>query len=289
MTSRSAVRVVDAVRTLEGEGFEVRRGFPTANLDMVDPFLLLDEMGPTDHPPGGAKGAPDHPHRGFETVTYLLEGAFEHRDSVGNAGRLGPGDVQWMTAGAGVVHSELPAAELREHGGRLHGFQLWVNLPAADKMKPAHYQEIPAREIPVVTRDGVTARVIAGEALGTKGAVTTHSPITYVHATLEPGATLTIPAPRSQHAFAHVFAGRGQAGGNAKAVADGQLALFTADGDELTIAADDDSGLDVLLLAGEPLKEPVARYGPFVMNTRDEIVQAVRDYQEGRLGAISAA
>jgi hypothetical protein len=288
MTNRSSVRVVDAVRTVEGEGFEVRRAFPTGNLDMVDPFLLLDEMGPSDHSPGSAKGAPDHPHRGFETVTYLLDGAFEHRDSAGNAGRLGPGDVQWMTAGAGVVHSEMPAAELREHGGRLHGFQLWVNLPAADKMKPAHYQEIPASDIPVVTRDGVTARVIAGEALGTTGAVTTHSPITYVHATLEPGAALSIPAPRSQHAFAHVFAGRGRAGANAKPVADGQLALFTTDGDELTIAAADDSSLDVLLLAGEPLKEPVARYGPFVMNTREEIVQAVEDYQAGRLGAISA-
>jgi redox-sensitive bicupin YhaK (pirin superfamily) len=289
MASRSATRVVDAVRTFEGEGFAVRRAFPTPDLDMVDPFLLLDEMGPADHRPGEAKGAPDHPHRGFETVTYLLEGAFEHRDSAGNAGRLGPGDVQWMTAGAGVVHSEMPARELQEQGGRLHGFQLWVNLPAADKMKPPHYQEIPAADIPVVTRDGVTARVIAGAALGTTGAVETHSPITYVHASLEPGATLTVPAPRSQHAFAHVFGGRGRAGGNATPVADGQLALFTADGDELTVAADDDSALEVLVLAGEPLREPVARYGPFVMNTRDEIVQAVRDYQDGRLGEISAA
>jgi redox-sensitive bicupin YhaK (pirin superfamily) len=183
----------------------------------------------------------------------------------------------------------MPAADLREHGGRLHGFQLWVNLPAADKMKAPHYQEIPASEIPVVTRDGVTARVIAGTALDTAGAVETHSPITYVHATLEPGATLTVPVPRSQHAFAHVFSGRGRAGGNAKPVTEGQLAIFTADGDEMTIAADDDSSLDVLLLAGEPLHEPVARYGPFVMNTREEIVQAVRDYQEGRLGAIDAA
>jgi redox-sensitive bicupin YhaK (pirin superfamily) len=156
-------------------------------------------------------------------------------------------------------------------------------------MKPPHYQEIPAADIPVVTRDGVTARVIAGAALGTTGAVETHSPITYVHASLEPGATLTVPAPRSQHAFAHVFGGRGRAGGNAKPVADGQLALFTADGDELTIAADDDSALEVLILAGEPLREPVARYGPFVMNTREEIVQAVSDYQDGRLGEISAA
>jgi quercetin 2,3-dioxygenase len=289
MTSRSATRVVDAVRTLEGEGFEVRRAFPIPQLDMVDPFLLLDEMGPRDLGPGEAKGAPDHPHRGFETVTYLLEGAFEHRDSAGNAGRLGPGDVQWMTAGAGVVHSEMPATELRERGGRLHGFQLWVNLPAPDKMKPPHYQEIPAADIPVVQREGVTARVIAGEALGTKGAVDTHSPITYVHATLEPGATLTVPAPREQHAFVRVVLGRGRVGGNAKPVSDGQLALFTADGDELTVTADDDSPLDVLMLAGEPLREPVARYGPFVMNTREEIVQAVRDFQEGRLGTITAA
>jgi redox-sensitive bicupin YhaK (pirin superfamily) len=289
MSSRSATRVVDAVRTMEGEGFEVRRAFPIPQLDMVDPFLLLDEMGPRDLGPGEAKGAPDHPHRGFETVTYLLEGAFEHRDSAGNAGRLGPGDVQWMTAGAGVVHSEMPAAELRKRGGRLHGFQLWVNLPAADKMKPPHYQEIPAADIPVVQRDGVTARVIAGEALGTKGAVDTHSPITYVHATLEPGATLTVPAPREQHAFVRVVSGHGRVGGNAKPVTHGQLALLTADGDEVTVAADNDSPLDVLVLAGEPLHEPVARYGPFVMNTRDEIVQAVRDYQEGRLGEISAA
>ncbi|MGH9027781.1 MAG: pirin family protein, partial [Acidimicrobiia bacterium] len=162
MSSRSATRVVDTGRTFEGEGFEVRRAFPTPNLDMIDPFLLLDEMGPSEHAPGDAKGAPDHPHRGFETVTYLLDGAFEHRDSAGNAGRLGPGDVQWMTAGAGVVHSEMPATELRDRGGRLHGFQLWVNLPAAEKMKPPHYQEIPAADIPVVRRDGVTARVIAG-------------------------------------------------------------------------------------------------------------------------------
>src|SRR5436305_1692535 len=197
---REVSRITTAHRQSEGAGFVVRRPFPGAEIDSVDPFLLLDEMGPVDYAPGEAVGAPDHPHRGFETVTYVLEGSMEHEDSAGHRGRLGPGDVQWMTAGAGIVHSEEPSRELREKGGRVHGFQIWVNLPARLKMTRPRYQDVPAASIPTAqTGDGrAKVKIIAGEALGRKAVIETHTPIVHQDWTLEAGADVTLPIDRAQ-------------------------------------------------------------------------------------------
>jgi quercetin 2,3-dioxygenase len=284
LTPRSVDRIVPAVRTFEGAGFPVRRPFPTPALSDFDPFLLLDEMGPVDYPPGAAKGAPDHPHRGFETVTYVLEGRMEHRDSRGNAGSIGPGDVQWMTAGRGVVHSEMPAAELALRGGRMHGFQLWVNLPRRDKMMEPRYQEIPAARIPTAASgDGtVRARVIAGEAMGRKAVIDTRTPIFYVHFTLEPGASVTQPAPPDHNAFAWVVTGDGTFGRDGKAAKEAEMVLFASDGDAVTMSASAQAPLDVLVIGGVALREPIARYGPFVMNTKAEILQAFEDFESGQ-------
>jgi hypothetical protein len=282
--------VVTGVETLEGEGFLVRRPFPTYALQDFDPFLLLDEMGPKDLAPGEAKGASDHPHRGFETVTYMLAGRMEHKDSQGHAGKLTPGDVQWMTAGAGVIHSEMPEREFARGGGRLHGFQLWVNLPRRDKMMRPRYQEIPAGKIPSArTDDGlVSVKVIAGEALGARAAIETRTPITYLHFTLRPGGRVTQPVPAGYNAFAYVFEGEGRFGEEGERATRGQMVMFARDGDAVTIENGDDAGapLGLLLIAGAPLGEPVARYGPFVMNTQEEIYQAVEDYRSGRMGEI---
>ena len=286
MTIRSGQYVVPSMHAVEGAGFHVRRPFPTPNLPMVDPFLLLDHMGPQEHAPGQAEGAPDHPHRGFETVSYILEGAFEHKDSVGNTGRIGPGAVQWMTAGAGVVHSEMPATEIRTDGGTLHGFQVWVNLPAAEKMMPPKYQDVLAKDIPeVVTDDGrVTVRVIAGEYAGTVAAARTHTPIVYWHVRLDAGATFRGALPADWNAMVYVIRGEVAV---AEAVArEADLVLLAPDGDEVAVHTGGGSA-EVLVLAGLPLREPVARYGPFVMNTREEIIEAFEDYQAGRMGAIT--
>jgi len=291
--SRSISRIVNSVQTAEGEGFLVNRAFPTRQLSDLDPFLLLDEIGPKDLAPREAKGAPDHPHRGFETVTYMLDGKFEHKDSRGNAGKLGPGDVQWMTAGAGVVHSEMPEREFAQKGGQLHGFQLWVNLPRKDKMINPRYQDIPSPKIPVSqTADGlVTAKVIAGEALGNRAVIETRTPITYIHFTLQPGASITQPVPREYNAFVYVIRGQGLFGSdNQKQPAHrGQIITFDKDGEEVEIRTTSDtrSALDVLLIAGKPLNEPIARYGPFVMNNREEIMEAIADYQNGSMGKIT--
>jgi redox-sensitive bicupin YhaK (pirin superfamily) len=287
-TRRPVAQVVPTMRTVEGGGFVVRRPFPTARLDMVDPFLLLDHMGPADYGPGEAVGAPDHPHRGFETVTYMLEGAFEHQDSTGGGGYLGPGEVQWMTAGAGVVHSELPAERIRREGGRVHGLQLWVNLPRADKMAPPRYQEIKSDEIPVTEpAPGARVKVVAGDVFGVRGPVDTHSPIVYLHITLSPGVSLDVPLPPGHRAMAYVIWGRGRFGDGTEA-RDGELALFAGDEGSVHLEAPDDAErpLDALVIAAVPLREPVARYGPFVMNTRDELVQAFEDYQSGAMGRI---
>jgi redox-sensitive bicupin YhaK (pirin superfamily) len=284
MTSRSVSRVVRGVDTHEGAGFPVRRPFPTPALPDFDPFLLLDQMGPVAYPPGQAKGAPDHPHRGFETVTYLLEGSMEHRDSKGNAGSLTPGDVQWMTAGRGVVHSEMPAQELLKKGGRLHGFQLWVNLPRRDKMMEPRYQEISASRIPVArSGDGrVTVRVIAGEAMGKSAVIETQTPILYLHVALAPGSSVALPAPPDYNVFAWIVRGEGRLGREKKAAGEGEMVLFAGDGEQVEIAAPGDLPLELLLIGGVPLREPVARYGPFVMNTQAEILAAVEDFQSGR-------
>lgn len=284
--TRSVRRVLPSVETLEGAGFLVHRPFPTSALDHFDPFLLLDEMGPMDLGPDQAKGAPDHPHRGFETVTYLLDGRMEHGDSRGNRGRLGPGDVQWMTAGSGVVHSEMPEAEFAARGGRMHGFQLWVNLPREDKLIAPRYQEVPAAKIPVGrSADGkVVARVIAGEALGAKAVIDTRTPIAYLDVTLEPGAVLEQPVPDDFNAFAYVVEGTGLFGSERAPARPHELVLFGNEGAVARLEASPGSPLRALLIAGRPLDEPVARAGPFVMNTRAEIVQAFEDFQSGRLG-----
>jgi len=289
-TDRKIESVVTAEHTLEGGGFPVRRPFPTAALIQVDPFLLLDHLGPVKWGPGEGIGAPDHPHRGFETVTYLLSGGFQHKDSAGHAGKLGPGDVQWMTAGAGVVHSELPSDEFMRDGGIMHGFQIWVNLPARDKMVKPRYQDIAAGRIPETrTDDGkVRVRVIAGEALGTSAVIDTHTPITYLHYTLAPGAETIQKLPIDHNALVYVFSGTALIGAERRAVREGQLAVLGA-GESITLAVDSEqtAPAELLLLAGAPLNEPVARYGPFVMNTHEEIRQAVRDFQAGRMGQIA--
>jgi len=289
MDPRQVVRVLPSVRTVEGAGFVVRRPFPVQGVVQVDPFLLLDEMGPVDYPPGEASGAPDHPHRGFETVTYLLEGEAEHEDSAGHRGTLGPGDVQWMTAGRGIVHSEMPSRSLQEAGGRMHGFQLWVNLPASDKLMPPRYQELKSAALPrSATPDGkARVTVIAGEALGAKAVIETRTPIAYLDWSLDPGASVSVPLPADFHGFAFVFQGALAVGATSTRVSDGSAALFT-EGGPLTLsnAADATGTARVLVIAGRPLKEPVARYGPFVMNTQAEVQQAFLDYRAGRLGEI---
>ena len=291
---RSALKVINSVRNVEGGGFIVNRAFPTHFIREFDPFLLLDEMGPADYAPGEAVGAPDHPHRGFETVTYMLEGKFQHRDSQGHSGKLGPGDVQWMTAASGIIHSEMPDDEIVQNGGRIHGFQLWVNLPRRDKMIKPHYQEIPGSKIPQgKSADGkVTARVIAGQALGANAVIETRTPIMYVHFTLEPRSEVRQQVPAEYNAFAYIVKGRGLFGSNDMAASRGQAVIFSKEdaGNKEEIISikneSDDSPLDVLLIAGVPLNEPVARYGPFVMNEPHEIEQAVEDYRNGRMGRI---
>ncbi|PXX21474.1 MULTISPECIES: pirin family protein [Burkholderia] len=288
-TARSLDRTYPALRTTEGGGFVVHRPFPTRLLMDFDPFLLLDEMGPVDYAPGEAVGAPDHPHRGFETVTYALDGRFRHRDSSGHAGTLGPGDVQWMTAGSGVVHSEMPDPAFAQEGGRSHGFQLWVNLPRRDKMIAPRYQEIPADRIPSATSpDGrARVRVIAGEAFGVRAAIETRTPILYQHFTLEPGATVTQPVPAGYRVFAYPIDGTGLYGPDRQSVDARHMIVYGDDGDTVTFTAGD-GPLDLLLIGGVPLNEPIVRYGPFVMNTEEEIRQAVVDYQTGRMGRIEA-
>jgi redox-sensitive bicupin YhaK (pirin superfamily) len=294
---RSVARLVKSISTTEGGGFVVRRPFPTEALDQFDPFLLLDEMGPTVQEPGQAKGAPDHPHQGFETVTYLLSGSMRHRDSAGNSGELGAGDVQWMTAGSGVIHSEMPTEEFQRTGGRMHGFQLWVNLPSRDKMIKPRYQDIPAARIPVATSpDGlVRVKVIAGEALGERAVIDTRTPIAYLHFTLAPGAALVQPMPTSYATFVYVALGSVTVGGGAPEgpvqATEGEMAILAADGDavSLSVPAGATGSAEVLLIGGEPLQEPIARYGPFVMNTRAEIIQAVEDFRSGKFGEIPPA
>lgn len=285
--AREVETVVRAHKQAEGGGFIVRRPFPSASLPLVDPFLLLDEMGPADYGPGEAVGAPDHPHRGFETVTYMIEGEFEHEDSAGHRGKLGPGDVQWMTAGAGIVHSEEPSPAIRENGGRVHGFQIWVNLPARDKMMRPRYQEVPSAKIPrAATPDGkARVRVVAGEALGVRAVIDTRIPIVYQDWQFDEGAEVEVALLPEQRAMVYVFGGSARVGDGAREVRDGELALLAGDGALRLRGAP--GGGRLLLLAGVPLREPVARYGPFVMNTEVEIRQAIADFRSGKMGEIT--
>ena len=289
---RTVAGVVNSIETLEGGGFLVRRPFPKAAFSEFDPFLLLDEMGPMEVAPGEAKGAPDHPHRGFETVSYMLAGDLEHKDSQGHAGHLRAGDVQWMTAGAGLVHAEMPSREFARNGGRMHGFQLWVTLPKRDKMMKPRYQEIPNAQIPKATSANglVKVSVVAGEAMGEKAVIETRTPIIYLHYRIQPGGAATQEVPGAYNAFAYIVEGEGLFGAEGERAGDGQMVLFAQDGDEVRIEnpADARAALEVLLIAGVPLNEPVARYGPFVMNTEGEIRQAIEDYQQGRMGTINS-
>jgi redox-sensitive bicupin YhaK (pirin superfamily) len=285
--TRTVSRVVPGTATLEGEGVLVHRPFPSRDLAEFDPFLLIDEMGPMEVKPNAAKGFPDHPHRGFETITYMLAGRFEHRDSHGHAGKINPGDVQWMTAGAGLVHSEAPEEEFRRTGGPMHGFQVWINLPKKDKMIPPRYQEVPKDQIPEATEGGVKVRVIAGESLGKQAVIDTRIPVQYLHFTLQPGASVDQPVPNDANALAYVF--EGTAIIDSKRVDTHNMAAFARNGDSvhLEAAADSKEPVEVILLSGVPINEPVARYGPFVMNTKEEIVQAFEDFQSGRMGTIT--
>jgi redox-sensitive bicupin YhaK (pirin superfamily) len=284
---REASEILTAHRQLEGSGFVVRRPFPGDRIDSVDPFLLIDEMGPVDYRPGEAIGAPDHPHRGFETVTYVLEGELEHEDSAGHTGRLGPGDVQWMTAGAGIVHSEMPSRRIQEAGGRVHGFQVWVNLPRQHKLTRPRYQEYSREKLPEAnSADGKAhVRVIAGEALGARAVIETRTPVVFQDWTLQPGADETIPVAPELRVLAYVFGGSVRVGRNDTLVEDGQLVVLGS-GDSVRLTAPVETAR-VLLLGGVPLREPVARYGPFVMNTRDELVEAFHDFESGRMGEIT--
>ena len=289
-SSRSIFQIIKSETTQDGEGVTLNRSFPNNLLSEFDPFLLLDEIGPTDLIPGKQKGFPDHPHRGFETVTYLLEGKFEHKDSQGHTGIINSGDVQWMTAGSGVIHSELPEKEFSKYGGKLHGFQLWVNLPKSNKMMKPRYQEIPRSKIPTVTtEDGnVIVKLIAGESLGSKAVVDTITPIMYMHFKLESGSSIVQPIPKEYNVFAYIIKGKGivERKNNNKIIERGNLVIFDKYGKEVYIKAVEDSKipLELLLIGGIPIREPIARYGPFVMNTQQEIYEAIEDYRNGQLG-----
>src|SRR6266542_4283980 len=284
-----------ARRQVEGEGFVVRRPFPGMDLALADPFLLLDHMGAVEYPPGEAKGAPWHPHRGFETVTYVVDGAVEHHDSTGGGGLITDGATQWMTAGAGILHDEMPPEELVRKGGLFHGVQLWVNLPRDLKWTPPRYQDIGSEKLVLLSSDdgGALVRLIAGDLAGHAGPGVTWTPITYAHASISPGARLSVPWRPDFNALVYVLSGSGSAGPETVPLREGQLAVF-GPGDALTVTADAaqstrSPNLEVLLLGGRPINEPIAAYGPFVMNTQDEIRDAIRDYHAVRMGTIPAA
>ncbi|MEU0870691.1 pirin family protein [Nocardia brasiliensis] len=294
MRDRAVRSVVSAPKQREGAGFEVRRPFPSMDLRTADPFILLDQMGPVAYEPHEAKGAPWHPHRGFETVTYVMDGTMVHHDSNGGGGVIGEGDTQWMTAGSGILHDELPAEELVVAGGWFHGIQLWVNLPRALKFAKPRYQDLRGSELTLVTSHdgGALVRLIAGSVGGFEGPGSTYTPIAYAHASISPGGQLETPWPQHFTAMAYILSGTGTVGAERRPVREGQLAEF-GQGDTITVSADaaqhNRSGeLEVLLLGGQPIREPVVQYGPFVMNTRAEIIQAMDDYQAGRMGNIPA-
>ena len=284
MTESTAIRVVPAQQLTEGAGFIVHRPFPVAGIPAFDPFLLIDEMGPVDYAPGAAVGAPDHPHRGFETVTYIIEGAMQHEDSYGHRGVIRSGDVQWMTAGAGVIHSEMPTEEIMRSGGRMHGFQIWVNLPRDKKMMQPRYQEYPASALPVVNEPGRWARIIAGEFEGRHSPIETLVPTTMLHLRIERGSNAAIAVAPESNAVVHAIGGSGNVEGTH--LEEHQAALISHSPAALHIAADDQD-FEVLVLAGIPLHEPIARYGPFVMNNADEIEKAFDDLRAGRFGEIA--
>jgi redox-sensitive bicupin YhaK (pirin superfamily) len=299
---RPVLAVTTAPQGYEGEGFPVRRAFAGIAPRFLDPFIMMDQMGEVEYAPGEPKGTSWHPHRGFETVTYILDGAFQHQDSHGGGGLIADGATQWMTAGGGILHIETPPVELVQTGGTFHGIQLWVNLPGKDKMTDPAYQNLEGESVRLLASadGGSLIRLIAGE-LPTgagqvvKGPGATRTPITLLHASVSPGTQLSLPWKPEFNALVYVLAGNGSVGagaafGQAHPVRTGQTAVLGA-GERITITADatQDSrhnALEVLVLGGEPIREPVAQYGPFVMNTRDELRQAVEDFQSGRFGQI---
>jgi redox-sensitive bicupin YhaK (pirin superfamily) len=292
--ARRVTSITTAPRGLEGEGFPVRRAFHGISQHDLDPFIHMDQMGEIDYGPGEPKGTPWHPHRGFETVTYMMEGTFLHQDSIGGGGVIENGGTQWMTAGAGILHIERPPDALIDSGGLFHGIQLWVNLPSALKMTTPRYQDIGSHDVKLLTNDNGDAiiRVIAGELGDAKGPGSTHTPITIVHVSLLPGGQLVLPWNPNYNALTYVLAGEGTVGTERTPLHDGQMAVHV-DGDFIVLGANEtqDSrthAFEVLILGGQPIKEPVAVYGPFVMNTRAELQQAFEDYEAGRLGQIPA-
>jgi len=292
--ARPVRQVTTAPSGYEGEGFPVRRAFAGVDLADLDPFVHMDQMGEVEYAPGEPKGTSWHPHRGFETVTYIMDGTFIHQDSNGGGGVITNGDTQWMTAGAGILHIEAPPEEMVVSGGLFHGIQLWVNLPRVQKFVPPRYQDLRANESALLSSEdgGALLRVIAGDIAGYKGPGSTYTPITLIHATLSPGARLTLPWRSDFNALAYGLAGAGTVGEQNRPFGMGQMAVF-GHGDTITLAADAKQesrypNLDVLLLGGKPIREPIAFMGPFVMNTRAELLTAFEDYQAGRLGSIPA-
>ncbi|HVV77773.1 MAG TPA: pirin family protein [Mycobacteriales bacterium] len=294
-TPRPVKSVTTAPSGFEGEGFPVRRAFAGVELSDLDPFIHMDQMGEVEYAPGEPKGTPWHPHRGFETVTYIIDGTFEHADSNGGGGVITNGDTQWMTAGGGILHIEKPPEALVASGGLFHGIQLWVNLPKADKLIAPRYQDLRAGQVALLASPdaGSLVRVIAGEVAGHAGPGSTYTPMTMVHATVSPAATLTLPWREDFNALGYVLSGRGTVGPEGIPVSGGQLAVF-GPGGSITVSADPRqdarhaAGLDVLLLGGAPIREPLAWMGPFVMNTKAEVLQAFEDFQHGKLGTIPA-
>jgi redox-sensitive bicupin YhaK (pirin superfamily) len=281
--------VTTAPRGFEGEGFPVRRAFAGVDLTDLDPFVHMDQMGEVDYAPGEPRGTDWHPHRGFETVTYMIDGTFQHQDSHGGGGVITNGATQWMTAGGGILHIETPPEALVISGGLFHGVQLWVNLPAKDKMVAPAYQNLEADLVTLLSSSdgGALIRLIAGQVAGFRGPGATHTPITVAHATLAPGARQDLPWRPDFNALAYVLAGAGSAGSMERPIESGQLVVF-GPGDKLVLTASPTSSLDVLILGGQPIRETVAAYGPFVMNSRAELVQAMEDFQAGRLGTVPA-
>lgn len=289
---RGVVSVTTAPHGFEGEGFPVRRAFAGVDLALLDPFIHLDQMGEIDYAPGEPKGTPWHPHRGFETVTYMIDGIMEHQDSHGGGGVITDGDTQWMTAGSGILHIERPPEHLVMSGGLFHGFQLWVNLPGKDKFLEPRYQDLRGADAVLLTTPdgGALLRLIAGDLGGHRGPGDTHTPITMVHSTMSPGARGTLPWRSDFNALAYVLNGHADFGLERRPARSGQLVVFDA-GHTITISADESQEsrspeVDVLLLGGLPIREPVAWYGPFVMNTRQELIEAFEDFQAGKLGHI---
>ena len=272
-------QIIPPSQMVEGGGFPVKRPFPTHSLSFVDPFLLLDNFGPVTWEPGEAVGAPDHPHRGFETVTYMMQGSFIHEDSFGHKARIDPGDIQWMTTGSGLIHSETPAPEIIQKGGTVDGFQIWVNLPAKQKMTAPSYQEYRADAIARFEHQGATVRLIAGELAGHTGPVTPHWPVVMAHISVPAGHTLTFTLPETHNVLLYFHSGGGSI--DDRLVKPGDTAWYKPGSGEIAFTSKE--AIELLLLAGAPIGEPVARYGPFVMNSDAELDQAMADYRNGKM------